>query len=135
MKVHGSCHCGAIRFEADADPQKTGMCHCTDCQSLTGSAFSLFLQVPKEQFRLTSGEPKIYVKTAESGNRRAQAFCPNCGTRLWASADEKDPPIFNLRMGAIRERSELPPRMQVWCRSALPWINDIGKVPRHMKGS
>ena len=83
MKVHGSCHCGAIRFEADADPQKAGVCHCTDCQSLTGSAFALFLQVPKEGFRLTAGQPKIYVKTAESGNRRAQAFCANCGSRLW----------------------------------------------------
>ena len=41
MKVHGSCHCGAIRFEADADPAKAGVCHCTDCQSLTGSAFAL----------------------------------------------------------------------------------------------
>jgi hypothetical protein len=88
MKVHGSCHCGAIRFEADADPGKAGVCHCTDCQSLTGSAFALFLQVPKEGFRLTAGEPKIYVKTAESGNRRAQAFCAHCGSRLWAAAEK-----------------------------------------------
>ena len=133
MKVHGSCHCGAIRFEADADPAKTGMCHCSDCQSLTGSAFSLFLQVPKEHFRLTSGQPKVYVKTAESGNRRAQAFCDNCGSRLWAAA-EKDTQVYNLRLGTIRERAELPPRMQVWCRSALPWVNEIGKVPSNMKG-
>jgi hypothetical protein len=133
MNVHGSCHCGAIRFEADADPQKAGVCHCTDCQSLTGSAFSLFLQVPKEQFRLTNGEPKIYVKTAESGNRRAQAFCANCGTRLWAAA-EKDPPIYNLRIGTLRERADLPPRTQLWCRSALPWVTELARVPREMKG-
>jgi hypothetical protein len=133
MKVHGSCHCGAVRFEADADPQKAGVCHCTDCQSLTGSAFSLFLQVPKESFRLTCGEPKIYVKTAESGIRRAQAFCANCGTRLWASA-EKDPPLYNLRIGALRERAELRPRVQLWCRSALPWVNELGAVPANLKG-
>jgi len=134
MKVHGSCHCGAIRFEADADPQNAGMCHCTDCQSLTGSAFSLFLQVPREQFRLTSGQPKIYVKTAESGNRRAQAFCANCGSRLWASA-ENDPPIYNLRLGTVRERAQLPPRMQVWCQSALPWVKEIAAIPSHLKGN
>jgi hypothetical protein len=133
MKVHGSCHCGAIRFEADGDPQKAGVCHCTDCQSLTGSAFSLFFQVPCEGFKLTSGQPKIYVKTAESGNRRAQAFCANCGTRLWAAA-EKDPPVYNLRIGTLRERAELPPRMQLWCRSSLPWVNELGAVPKKMQG-
>jgi hypothetical protein len=112
MKVHGSCHCGAIRFEADADPAKAGVCHCSDCQSLTGSAFALYLQVPRESFRLTAGQPKTYVKTAESGNRRAQVFCADCGSRLWASA-EKD----------------------VWCRSALPWINELGRVPGKAQGA
>ena len=133
MRVHGSCHCGAIRFEADADPHKAGVCHCTDCQSLTGSAFALYLQVPREAFRLTAGEPKIYVKIGDSGNRRAQAFCANCGSRLWASA-EKDPPLYNLRVGTLQERAALPPRTQVWCRSALPWINELGSVPANMKG-
>jgi hypothetical protein len=133
MKVHGSCHCGAIRFEADADPQKAGVCHCTDCQSLTGSAFTLFLQVPSAAFRLTAGEPKIYLKTGESGNRRAQVFCSNCGSRVWSSA-QSNPPFYNLRVGTLRERAELPPKMQVWCRSALPWINELGSVPANMKG-
>jgi hypothetical protein len=134
MKVHGSCHCGAIRFEAEADPEKAGICHCTDCQSLTGSAFALYLQVPKESFRLTSGEPKVYVKTAQSGNRRAQAFCANCGSRLWAAA-EKDSPLYNLRIGTLRERAELRPRAQLWCRSALPWINDMASVPARNQGA
>jgi hypothetical protein len=134
MKVHGSCHCGAIRFEADADAEKAGVCHCTDCQALTGSAFSLFLPVPKESFHLSSGEPKVYVKTAQSGNRRAQAFCANCGTRLWASV-EKDPPVFNVRIGTLRERAELKPRLQLWCRSALPWVNELGRVPGKTQGA
>jgi hypothetical protein len=134
MKVHGSCHCGAIRFEAEADPEKAGVCHCTDCQSLTGSAFALYLQVPRESFRLTAGEPKVYVKTAQSGNRRAQAFCPNCGSRLWAAA-EKDSPLYNLRIGTLRERSELRPRTQLWCRSAMPWINDLASVPARNQGA
>ncbi len=134
MKVHGSCHCGAIRFEADADPAKAGICHCSDCQSLTGSAFSLFVQVPKEGFRLTSGEPKVYVKTAQSGNRRAQAFCADCGSRLWAAA-EKDSPIYNLRIGTLHERAELRPHSQLWCRSALPWINDLANVPAKTQGA
>ena len=47
MRVDGACHCGAIRFEADLDPGKVGVCHCTDCQTLTGTAFSMFAPVPR----------------------------------------------------------------------------------------
>lgn len=131
MRVDGGCHCGKITYEADIDPDKAGLCHCTDCQTLTSSAFSLFVPVPKEKFRLR-GEPRIYVKTAESGNRRAQAFCPECGTRIYASA-EKDPLVFNLRLGTVRQRAALSPRVQLWCRSALPWVNGLSSVPQHAK--
>lgn len=131
MRVDGGYHCGKITYEADIDPDKAGLCHCTDCQTLTSSAFSLFVPVPKENFRLR-GEPRVYVKTAESGNRRAQAFCPECGTRIYASA-EKDPLVFNLRLGTVRQRAALSPRAQLWCRSALPWVNGLSSVPQHAK--
>jgi hypothetical protein len=129
VRIDGGCHCGRITYEADIDPEKVGVCHCTDCQSLSGSAFVVYLPVPKAAFRLR-GEPKIYVKTAESGSRRAQAFCPDCGSRLYASAD-KDPQVFNLRIGTVRQRASLPPRAQVWCRSALPWVMNLGSVKQH----
>jgi len=131
MQVDGACHCGRISYKAEVDPAKVGVCHCTDCQTLTGSAFSLFVPVPKEHFHLR-GEPRIYVKTAESGNRRAQAFCPECGTRIYASA-ERDPTVFNVRIGTMRQRAALAPRAQLWCRSALPWVNGLSSVPQHAK--
>jgi hypothetical protein len=37
MKINGQCHCGAVRFEAEIDPGQVSICHCTDCQALTGS--------------------------------------------------------------------------------------------------
>jgi len=132
MKIDGACHCGRITYEADIDLEKVGVCHCTDCQTLGGTAFSLFVQVPKDSFRLR-GEPRIYVKTAESGNRRAQAFCPECGTRLYAAA-EKDSPVFNIRVGTARQRAQLRPRMQLWCRSALPWVYELDGVRKLPKG-
>jgi hypothetical protein len=131
MRIDGGCHCGHLSYEAEVDPEKVGVCHCTDCQTLSGSAFSLFVPVAKEAFRLR-GEPRLYVKTAESGNRRAQAFCPACGTRLYASA-EKDPQVFNLRVGTARQRAALAPKAQVWCRSALPWVMDLAAVRQHAK--
>ena len=126
MRIDGGCHCGLISYEAQIEPETVGVCHCTDCQALSGSAFTVFVPVPKEAFRLR-GEPKIYVKTAASGNRRAQAFCPQCGSRIFASA-EKDPQVFNLRVGTVRQRSALAPKTQLWCRSALPWVMNLGTV-------
>lgn len=129
MKVHGHCHCGRIRYEAEADPARVGACHCSDCQMLTGSAFRVTLPVPRESFVLLSGEPKTYVKTADSGTRRIHAFCPDCGTPVYSSAIE-NPPTYSLRVGCLDERATLPPRRQIWCRSALPWAMDLRDVAR-----
>jgi hypothetical protein len=84
---------------------------------------------PKEGFRLLSGKPSIYLKTAESGAKRAQAFCATCGTRLYASAPI-DPPFFNIRVGTVRQRRELSPKSQVWFRSALPWVTGLDAVKK-----
>jgi hypothetical protein len=128
MKIDGSCHCGTITYEAEIDPADVGVCHCTDCQSLTGSAFTTYVFADKTGFRLTGGSPKIYVKTGSSGTKRAQAFCPECGSRIYASAAVPEPERFNLRVGTIRQRRVLRPRTQLWCRSALDWAMDLGSV-------
>src|SRR6516225_8651911 len=75
MKIDGACHCGYITIEGEADPQKTTICHCRDCQTGTGSAFRVSVPVAGATFRM-SGEPTTYLKTtAESGNPRASASC------------------------------------------------------------
>ena len=75
----------------------------------------------------------MYVKTAESGNKRAQMFCPDCGNRIYATAagDTADgkPKFFGIRVGAINQRRELSPKRQIWYRSAQPWVNDLADIP------
>ena len=129
MKVQGSCHCGQITYEAEIDPASVGLCNCTDCQMLTGSAFRVSVPAPREGFRLLTGQPKTYVKTADSGTRRRHSFCPNCGTPVAASADTDDPPSVSLRVGCLVQRAQLPPRRRQWCRSALPWAQNVSVVP------
>jgi len=80
-----------------------------------------------DTFKL-AGEPRIYVKTAESGTRRAQAFCPDCGAPLYACAPE-NPSTYSIRLGAIRQRRDLgAPQRQIWCDSALPWAMDLSGI-------
>jgi len=130
MKVNGKCHCGAVEYEADVDPQRVTICHCTDCQALTGSAYRVSVPVAREAFSLQRGSPTIYVKTADNGARRAQAFCPACGSPLFTYAADADVVTYGLRVGCIEQRRELPPRQQKWCSSALEWSMDITSLPR-----
>ncbi len=121
MQVTGGCHCGFITFRAEADPERTRVCHCADCQKLTGSAFRVVVPVPGEDFQLTSGEPTIYIKTADSGTRRAHAFCPKCGSPIYATDPGDGPKSYGIRVGTLAERAHFIPQRQFWCRSAQPW--------------
>ncbi len=127
MKIDGRCHCGYLTYEAEIDPAETGLCHCSDCQTLTGSAFSVVVPALPNTFRLLSGEPSLYFKIAESGNRRRQAFCPRCGTRLY-SAPAEAKGYFGLRVGTITQREQLTPTAQFWRRSARDWVDHIGEL-------
>ena len=129
MKIEGRCHCGAIEFEAELDPERVGICHCTDCQSMSATAFRTFSVVNPGDFHILKGAPKIYIKTGDSGNRRQQAFCDNCGSGIYATSDDDGPKSYNIRMGTVRQREQLPPQFQVWCRSAQPWLPEI-KTPK-----
>jgi hypothetical protein len=132
MKIEGGCHCGNITYVAEVDPEKVGICHCTDCQTFSGSAFRTSVPAAKDGFQIRSGQPKIYVKTAESGTKRAQAFCPECGTSIYSSA-VSDPQVFNIRVGTTRQRAELRPKSQGWCRSRLDWITNLESLPQFAK--
>lgn len=129
MKVEGSCHCGNIRYEAVVDPERVTICHCTDCQALTGSAYRVSVPVSVDAFSLLTGSPTIYVKISESGAKRAQAFCPNCGSPLYTYAADQ-PKTYGLRVGCISQRHELVPRKQIWCRSALAWSMTISSIAK-----
>jgi hypothetical protein len=76
MKIDGGCHCGRVTYEAEIDPDKTAICHCTDCQTLSGSAFRTVVFTRVGTFKLRSGELKIYVKPerAVRSDRRRSAL-------------------------------------------------------------
>ena len=125
MKIDGACHCGALRFEAEIDPGDVRLCHCTDCQTFSSSPYRIAVSARDGTFKLLSGEPKIYIKKADSGTDRAQAFCGTCGTPIYATSAGEGPKKYGLRVGAIRQRAELRPGRQFWCRSAMPWATEL----------
>jgi hypothetical protein len=133
MKIDGRCHCGQITYEAEVDPNAMLICHCTDCQTLTGSAFRAVVTAPAAHFVLRTGMPKSYVKTAESGNKRRHAFCGNCGTPIYSCAVD-NPQSYTLRIGAIAQRAAFSPQRQIWRRSRLNWVDTLTAVPTSEEG-
>ena len=132
MRITGQCHCGAISFTAVVDPKRVIACHCTDCQAFSGAPFRAVLPVPANEVSLI-GNPKQYVKVAASGNRRAQAFCAECGTQLYATEPDI-PKTLNIRLGCVNERAQLPPTVQIWGNSEVPWLHSISSIPMHSAG-
>jgi hypothetical protein len=130
MKIDGRCHCGRVVYEAKIDPQKVLICHCRDCQTLTGSTFRTVALTYEDTFKLLSGEPKTYVKTAESGAKRQQSFCSECGTPIYSSTVGEGPKVYAIRVGTARQRDELVPKKQLWFRSAQRWVTDLGSIPK-----
>ena len=125
MDIDGECHCGAIAYRAKIDPQRVRICHCSDCQVLSGTAFRITVPADENMFVLLRGVPAEYRKTAESGRVRMQTFCRDCGSPLYATTTGHGPRVFGIREGTIRQRRELVPRRQFWRRSALPWVPAI----------
>ena len=130
MKVDGACLCRHITYEAEIDPDRVAVCHCNDCQVNSGSAFGVVASVINGQFKLLSGSLQEYKKIAESGRPRTLAFCGKCGTRIYAHTKEDPAAFFGLRVGSIRQRAELVPKRQVWCDSALPWVDELPAISK-----
>ena len=130
MNIEGGCHCGQIKYRADVDPEKVEICHCTDCQTLSGSAYRTVVPVEADSFELVCGTPKLYAKIAENGTVRLQAFCPECGSPLYSAPPEGEKGYFGIRVGTVKQRNQLIPKNQVWVRSAQPWTQNLSGMDK-----
>jgi hypothetical protein len=130
MHVNGRCHCGAISYEAEVDPEQVSICHCADCQVFGGTPYRATIRPLPGTLRMT-GTPTLYTKHADSGRQRVQAFCGTCGSQLYACDPGEAQENLSLRIGAIAERHQLaPPARQIWCDSALDWAFDLEAIPK-----
>lgn len=130
MKIDGRCHCGYVSFEAEAEPETTTICNCTDCQTMSGAPLRAVIITRPGTFVLLSGELTVYRKTADSGAVRPQGFCPRCGTSIYSTSVGDEPKAYSVRVGALRQRNELVPRQQAFARSQQAWIDNLNSIPK-----
>ena len=108
MNIDGQCHCGRVTYQAEIDPAQVSICHCTDCQTLTGSPYRVTVICSATRSGCAGKPPKVYAKTGDNGRTRFQHFCPDCGSPLFTSG-EGGPDDWGIRWGGIHQRDRLKP--------------------------
>ena len=126
----GGCFCGYVRYESAGEPLYSLFCHCRACQHQSGSAFIAAMRVPAAGFRITQGEPKLYVRASDAGNEVTLAFCPECGSPLFIRVSAR-PDIVGLRVGSLDDPSAFRPEAHIFVGSAQPWDRIDPDLPRY----
>lgn len=125
--VEGGCACGQLRYRLTAAPPLVYTCHCTDCQTLSTSAFTLSATIPEETLQVT-GEIRTWARTTtESGVPQIAHECPTCGVRVF-SKTARTPGRLTLRLGTLDNTGWVSPVVALWMQSAQPWV----RLPEEM---
>lgn len=120
--ISGGCQCGAVRYEIHADPRMLYVCHCTDCQKQSSSAFGMSLIVEPGALRFSRGESKLraWDTRGDDGGIKRCRFCQVCGSRIYHGSDRAGDNI-SIKAGTLDETGWLRPVAQIWLQSAQPW--------------
>jgi hypothetical protein len=117
----GHCLCGAVAYELEAEPTMLALCHCRDCQRVTGGEPAAVALVPKGSFKISHGTMKAYACQGDSGNRVERNFCPECGSHLLSRL--QDGPWEAVKAGTLDEPLAIRPQLEIWTASAQPWAH------------
>ncbi|HWC55525.1 MAG TPA: GFA family protein [Sphingomicrobium sp.] len=112
----GGCRCGRVRFEASGKPLLTMACHCTGCQRMTASAFSLTDTYPADSFKVTEGETVIGGMHGATRHH----FCDYCKSWVHTKPEGLDE-IVNVRSTLFDQPARERPFVEVFTREGLPW--------------
>jgi hypothetical protein len=123
-----TCSCGALHLTARGNPVRIGLCHCTECQRRTGSVFGIQAWFDKDGITINRGEPKIYVRTTDSGNRIDFRFCGTCGTTLWWTAEQR-PDWIGVAAGTFTDATLPAPGFSSFERHRHAWTTNISDLP------
>jgi hypothetical protein len=120
MPQQGGCLCGDIRYALREDPVTVYACHCTDCQTETGSGFYLSVVVRADALVYTKGRPETYEVQLADGRKKGAYYCQRCTARVGGASSL--PGIASVDGGSLDDTSWLVPAGHIWTRSAQPWI-------------
>jgi len=126
----GSCLCGAVSYEVDADPGPIVHCHCHTCRKAHGSAFSSVMTVPRDAFRWTRGEELL--NSFESSPGKVRRFCSRCGSQIFAERTQMARVL--LRLGCLDTPIAEGAVAHIWRSDAASWYDPKIQLPEYAEG-
>jgi hypothetical protein len=119
----GGCQCGNIRYQLRAKPQMLYVCHCSDCQKQSGSAFGMSLIMQSRQVEFIEGAESMrsWDTRGEDGDIKRCHFCPDCGTRIMHGSNIPGQSV-SIKAGTLDDTRHLQPTAHIWLQSAQPWL-------------
>lgn len=115
----GGCLCGAVRYTSDAVPVYQLMCHCRDCQKVSGGAYAPIVFLPAELVEVT-GSVSFFESKGSSGKTISRGFCPVCGSHLFGRL-ERLPGLLSIRAGTLDDPAQFKPALHIHTSQAAPW--------------
>ena len=125
MTHQGGCHCGAVRYEVNGEPQHVALCHCSDCRKSSGAPMVAWAAFTEAQFRLVEGEPVTF----NSSGTAMRSFCAQCGTGFYYRNAEILPGIVDIQSATLDEPDALPPAAHIQVAERIGWMADAHSLP------
>lgn len=122
ISKEGGCRCGRVRFRVTKRPLLTMACHCSGCQRMSSSAFSLSAAIPADGFEVIEGEPVIGGLHGASKHY----FCGWCMSWMFTRPEGIDW-FVNIRPTMLDDASFSTPFMETWTSEGLPWAKTAAK--------
>jgi hypothetical protein len=115
----GSCLCGGVAYEVDANLSRIVHCHCPTCRKTHGTAFSSVTAVPREKFRWVRGAELL--GSFESSSGKFRRFCTRCGSHVMAERTAQ--PTVLLRLGCLNTAVGERPQVHIWRSQGASWYD------------
>lgn len=131
-RLEGGCLCGKVRYHTDAEPLMQVICHCKTCQKISGSAYSLNVGVPQDEFVAKGETLSTYDDhSGSSGKAFYRRFCANCGSHVFSYGPAYGEVCF-IKAGTLDDAGWLAPTTHIWCAEKLPCVEipaDAAQLP------
>ena len=125
MEYTGGCLCGGTRYVLRRAPSAGGDCHCIDCRRSAGASYVTWGSVPRQDLRITKGEPR---KVAYAGRIRGFAAC--CGTHLFVE-DKPDSETIDVTIASLDDPTPFAPNKAIFLEDKLPWVALNESIPSY----
>ena len=126
MGRSGGCHCGAIRYDVDGEPQHVALCHCSDCRRSAGAPMVSWAAFTADALTVTQGQPVTFY----SSGAAMRSFCGTCGTGLFYRNADMLPGIVDIQSVTLDDPEALPPEAHIQVAERLHWMDDLYSLTR-----